>query len=79
MIRATKGLQDLIDEVELAELVGVTIKRLRSMRSTHDAPQPIARPDNQKPLWLRAEIEPWALNMARHESTCQIIHAGRRK
>jgi|SRR3990172_148987 len=77
MFRATKSVSDLMDEKELASFIGVNVKRLRHLRSRYDAPVPIARPDNLKPLWPRDEILSWAENMKRHESTRQIIRRKR--
>lgn len=62
MVRQTSTLADLVDEVEFAQMSGVSVLRTREWRNRGavyglTVPTPLFRPENRKPLWLRVEIE----------------------
>jgi hypothetical protein len=69
MVRRTALLGDVVDEVGFARMCGVSKKHLRNHRTTKgswlgiEIPAPIARPENQKPVWLKSEAEDFATKL----------------
>lgn len=66
LIRRTALLGDVVDEVTFARMCGVRMKTLRTKRTTTgewygiEIPVPIARPETNKPIWLKSEVAAFA-------------------
>lgn len=68
LLRQTLHLDDLVDSVQMAQMIGVSDLALRNHINTtvegrnlrHFAPVPVVRAESRKPMWLRSEAEEFA-------------------